>query len=254
MGYPHYSPLTHMAADYSFFHNSKTTKGEIVAHQTFGGSLLAKSFNMLWAQAIAVSDKGEADYFVMHHSDLAAEPGYVDRLLDLIQSKAADVVSVVVPLKAATGVTSTAIGVDDRFRAGRRLTLHELHANGFPRTFSNADLGHPDKPLLINTGLFIADLSRPWVRKENANGSLASAFSIDDEIRKIDGIYTVGVEPEDWRFSRYLYREGAKVYATTEIRVTHFGEGRYPNTTAWGSHRSDEDCRADWEGIEIANC
>lgn len=226
-------------------------------------SLLANGFNQALAHASQMRDAGLIRYFAMCHADIVPEPGFMDKLFGLIRETQADVVSVVVPIKnapldkgdVATGpdgrmyrmmvqataegdpseATSTAIDGEDQWRPARRLSLTDLR--NAPETFSGEDIGAPGR-LLVNTGLWIADLFGEWatrIKEVNGVETLACAFSINDQIavrRNDDGSaeYAAQVEPEDWRFSRYLNSIRAKVLATTAVSVNHLGTLGYTNT------------------------
>jgi hypothetical protein len=220
-------------------------------------SLLAKGFNMALAHALQLRDAGYVRYFAMLHADIVPEPGFLDKLFKLMQLTEADVISTVIPIKNAPqdghyvekdGVkhrimlhdneaTSTAIDEPDgKWQPARRLTLTELAALPVS-TFDAADLNCPGRALLVNTGLWIGDLFGEWAnRTVTVNGveELECAFSIDDRI-VVDRSgetpqYKTDVEPEDWRFSRYLHRIGAKVLATTDIHANHIGTVGFSNT------------------------
>lgn len=210
---PHYSSQIHVSAAAAFFVTA-STEGRVLCKKTYGGSLLAKSFNTLWAAAL--NTKGSR-YFVMQHSDVAPEIGFVDKLCRLIAAHRADVISVVLPIKDRRGLTSTAIDGDDKFYPLKQLSIEEVKA--LPPVFDASDAGHPGKPLLVNTGCFIADLQKPWAKDV--------VFSIDDCIKEVQGQFCVGVAPEDWQFSRFVASRRGKVMATTSIAAEHFGEHSY---------------------------
>lgn len=247
VGMPHYSSQVHIAAAYGLFVGASTGGAcEIVDRQSYGGSALAKSFNMLWAQALALNEAGRCDWFAMLHADIGPEDNWVDNLIGIALANDADVVSVVMPLKSSKGLTSTGIdNPNEPYEPYRRLTMREVHER-LPATFSAADLGHPDKALLINTGCFVARLDRDWCRATDSEGNLLSTFSLHDRIKRINGKWNVGMNPEDWRWSRMLHAAGAKVFATTSIQATHFGEVGYSNGHGWGSFANDQETKS-WQ-------
>lgn len=244
LGMPHYSSQVHLAAAESFFVNAtRDDSVDVVCRETYGGSLTMKSFNMLWAKALRMHEAGLVRYFAMLHSDIGAERGWLDILVRLIQDHAADVVSVVAPLKHPDGITST--GIDDpldRYDPLKRFTMKEIA--GFPPTFNAEQAGFPNCCLLVNTGCFIADLDKDWAHETN-NGRLISSFQFKDCIREDGGDMQVCSESEDWIFSRMLHREHAKVLATTEVSITHFGEIGFSNQGAWGRCAVDPRSRAE---------
>jgi hypothetical protein len=141
---------------------------------TMGCSLLCKGFNELWTLALNNQAELGFTHFAMLHSDIVPEDGWLDLLVDEQQRTGADVVSCVSPLKSGEGLTSTAIDGDGEWNLSRRLTMREVMK--LPETFGVEDCGVPDcspssphwnpnRRLLVNTGCWIADLSKPWVRQ-----------------------------------------------------------------------------------------
>jgi hypothetical protein len=197
-------------------------------------SLLAAGFNNFWCTAI----NEQYDYFAMLHADVAPQDGWLDVLVDEIERTQADLISVVIPIKDHYGLTSTAIGdIGSTWRPRRRLTMREVH--DLPETFDAKTAGYPDGVLLINTGCFIADLSKPWCRATKADGTAEFFFTINDRITCRDGLFETEVESEDWFASRTLHRLGAKVLATRKVALSHRGNGEYTNTAPWGTLAKD---------------
>lgn len=216
-----------------------------------GNSLLARTFNDIWHSSLQIKKKQRPDvtHFAMLHADVVPEPGWIDILVDEIERTGADMVSCVVPIKDSKGLTSTAIeDPDDQWDVLRRLTMHEVHR--LPETFGIRDTGYDDgRALLVNTGCWIADLSKPWVHDV--------CFTIRDHIRHpgepgyppdtgsdLDGAPQVCVVSEDWGLSHWLHHEcGATVLATRRVKLTHHESGSahgYPNYPAWGEWQVDE--------------
>lgn len=196
----------------------------------FACSLLAHGFNRLWCQAL----HEKYDYFFMLHADVEPCEGWAAILLEELQANDADVVSAVVRIKDNHGIVSTGIGIPgDPYRLLKRFTLKELKQ--LPKTFTAEDAGHPGYPLLVNTGCWVADLSKPWCRATDASNRLKTFFTINDEIvyDSEQDIYKILVEPEDWHFSRRLYEAGAKVMATKAVSCEHTGPKQWS---------TDEDC------------
>lgn len=192
-------------------------------------SLLAYGFNLLWSMALNRRDK--ITHFVMLHADVVPELDWLPKLYGEIERLKADVVSVVIPLKEDSGITSMAIGdMTSDWQILKRLTLREVHQ--LPETFDADDAGYGARPLLVNTGLFIADMRRRWVTNVH--------FEILDRIVKKDGKYEAQTVSEDWRFSRWLWELGAKVYATRKVSVLHAGIANFPNSPAWGTKETDD--------------
>jgi hypothetical protein len=188
----------------------------------------------------------------MLHSDvIPVEPGFIGIMLHHLRQAGADVLSAVMPIKDDKGLTSTAL-LPDSACAGwktdpvrrRRLTLRE--AEKLPVTFDAHDVATlfnprnaPDRResaldpcLLVNTGLMLVDLSKPWVEQAH--------FQINDLVyRRPDGRFDADVEPEDWFFSRRAHQLGARVCATRAVKAQHAGRVNYPNHGAWGAWATD---------------
>lgn len=190
------------------------------------GSWITKNFNCCLANAL--NSRPSATHFCLLHDDVVPQhPDWLKKLLDISLKFKADVLSVVVPLKAQLGLTSTALDeqvkdYDQRYRV-RRLTMKEV----FKRepTFT-------DPNLLLNTGLMLIDIRKPWI--ENC------WFEFVDRIEKMgDKFIDVGMS-EDWNFSRKAREMGASLWATREISVRHIGGGEFPNDQPWGIMETDE--------------
>lgn len=202
-----------------------------VNHQMRGGSLLAKNFNVLWCTLLNTLGKpNQPDYFAMLHSDVAAEPGWLDKLVELLEETRLDLLSVVIPIKSQHGLTSTAIERDDgcTWRVKRRLTMHEVFE--LPEVFTSEDVGGP---LLVNTGCWVAKVGE-WCREVS--------FTINDHIiqHPDTGQYQAFTEPEDWFFSRECRKIGLEIGSTRAVRVAHDGDASYRNDQPWGTQRWDE--------------
>lgn len=198
------------------------TKGdvEIAEHPACSSSLLPSSFNMVLACALDLRDAGRATHMAMCHSDLQAPAGWLDKLWAEMQYHGADFLSVVVPIKNASGDTSTAIGrADDPWTIDRYVRLEDV--NTLPPTFGPRDVCGPGEVLLVNTGLWLSDLRRPfWDSFVEREGG----FNLHSRIvRREDGSRRVQTRPEDWELSRHMHREGARYLATWKVEVRHEG-------------------------------
>jgi len=192
-------------------------------------SILTRAFNLLYAHALNERKNGTT-HFCLLHDDVVPQPLWLDEMMRVMHKHQADVLSVVIPIKNEKGLTSTALDVgigdeDPRWRV-KRLTLREIY-NEYQPTFTH-------EKLLVNTGLMLVDLQKPWV--ENV------WFAFEDKIisdPKVPGDFkAVGVS-EDWFFSRRARELGAKLYATREISVLHSGSADYSNSSMWGSLGED---------------
>lgn len=192
-------------------------------------SILTRAFNLLYAHALNERKNGTT-HFCLLHDDVVPQPLWLDEMMRVMQKHQADVLSVVIPIKNGKGLTSTAldvgIGDEDPHWRVKRLTLTEIY-NEYEPTFTH-------EKLLVNTGLMLVDLRKPWV--ENV------WFAFEDKIvpdPNVPGDFkAVGVS-EDWFFSRRARELGAKLYATREIPVSHSGSADYSNASIWGSLGED---------------
>lgn len=235
---PHHADVVHYKAAQSF--HLEATEGacryRCYAIQT---SLLARGMNVLWAQALELADRGEFTHFAMLHSDIAAEKGWLDKLMAEMEKHDAQVMSAVSPLKDGRGLTSTGVGEPDPWGPVRRLTMAEV--GQLPETFGRADVTEElDQVLLVNTGCMLVDVRGGWCRETNGeNGDALVYFTIKDRVVREGDRWMVKVRPEDWNFSRMAARQGARVMATQAVKLEHLGGFAYPNHLAWGSWDTD---------------
>ena len=213
-------------------------------------SLLAHGFNSAWCAALtAMEDGTQLDYFSMLHSDVEPvppsrpdEPYWLNVLIDELERTKADVLSCVVPIKDPRGVVSTAVAGDTPWNPLFRLTMQQVMM--LPETFSAADLGHPDRALLVNTGCWIARAGK-WMYD-------FPGFTINDRLVRtqvatpegVKAVWRPEVEPEDWFASRWFANRGMKVLATRKVKVNHVGVMRYGNDGGWGELAFDRDLDA----------
>ncbi|MGD0781228.1 MAG: hypothetical protein ABSA30_00050 [Candidatus Aminicenantales bacterium] len=225
-------------------------------------------FNSLWANALNLAAAGEATHFAMLHADVAPQEGWLDILADELDRLQADLVSAIVPLKDARGVTSSGIGDPcDPWHPLKRFTMRELFAGEapnpkseirnkseiqnpkskiLPETFDAADAGFPGGILLHNDGCMMADLRNPIFRQENPDGTLIADFQFPRQVYRdlSDGLLHVRGESEDWYFSRKLHELGARTYVTRKVRLVHVGSHAWTNAVAWGTYEHDQDTKA----------
>lgn len=184
-------------------------------------SLLASGFNQLLIAATERHKQGLADFFLLLHADIIPIDAdtWLDDLMDARRDVKAQVLSAVVPIKDARGITSTALESESLW-APRRLTMKEIYDR--PETFTDPDL-------LVNTGMLLIDLRKnDWIDRV--------CFTIRDAIIELpDGRRVAGVQPEDWDFSRQAKALGATLWATRKVRLVHKGAFPYPNFSVWGN-------------------
>jgi hypothetical protein len=244
-------------------------EGVQVDRRIFECSLLARGFNQAWCTALSA----EYDYFVMLHADIVPQPGWLEKLIELIETTSYRMISAVVPLKSPLGITSTGVGfLDNWYGIRKRLTMQEVFR--LPETF---DITHlyaagilppAENPavedvLLVNTGCFIANLTASYAfHTLDGDGALIHHFRIEDRVlvrsaqevwkeTRLRGVpmetiansqdsrqqYLVETIPEDWGFSRTMAAYNIPYAATRAVRVNHLGTTSFHNFAPWGVER-----------------
>lgn len=217
-----------------------------------GSSLANLNFNRLWAEALNKRQEWGHTYFAMAHSDIKAEDGWIDTMIDLMTRHAADVMTAIIPLKSEHGLTSTGI-MDQEDGRTRRFTMTE--AMGMPETFSIRDTLLPKAVLAVNNGLFVCRFDQLWIEE-------LTGFGCDDSIvLGEDGVYRAHTVGEDWRWAKWLstQRVGGchpgsrplKVMATRKVKVWHHGSSDYDNLSGWGTWETDMEAGALDGGHEV---
>ena len=232
---PHYGQVCSELIS-SLFNSAREGSPTRVFLHSRGSSALTFNFNQLWADALNRRDEGFT-HFAMLHSDLSPEPGWIDDLLDELQKHQAAVVSTVIPIKDQRGVTTTAFGKAGTIEVIKRLTIRE--ARRLPKTFTAAEAGFPENPLLINTGCWICDLRQPWV-DEFPGFTIVDGLYRDPATKKL----TAKFFSEDWYFGLWLAGKGLKVCATTAVKLGHHGNATYRNDFDWGVETDEGDAEA----------
>jgi hypothetical protein len=195
--------------------------------QTSQCSLLANNFNRLWCAALNQRKERELTHFAMHHADLASKELWLDKMLEEMDRVNADILSAIIPLKDARGLTSTAMMQPGTLKI-QRLTMTEVYNR--PTTFG------PDKDriLLVNSGLWICKLTDQWIEQ-------FPGFCVQDCVTKQpDGTFAASSFSEDWNFSKWAYEKSLRVFATRIIPVTHFGGFQFKNDHIWGTETTDK--------------
>lgn len=212
-------------------------------------SVLPQTFNALLAQALDLRDdpQNQVTHLAMIHTDIEPEPWWLDKLLAVMAETGADVVSAVVPIKDRHGLTSTGcIDAADPSRLVRRLTLREVHGS-LPESFGAEDLeglAGPNQLLMVNSGLMLLDLRRPWAYAVDEQNHLRVRFRFETRIerkRMPDGRWRhfANSESEDWLFSQDLAALGGKVVATRAVRLSHYDGGTAYANDDWGDWETD---------------
>jgi hypothetical protein len=198
---------------------------EVVHAVTCKGSLLPFVFNQLFAEALNKRDEGAVGYFAMLHDDIEPTPGWLNRLWRLMRTRGDVVVSSVVSIKEPERTrTSTAIGDRrDVFRIHRYVNTSDRP--GMPATFSTKDVARNENEfLLINTGVWLADLS--WPGWNNFQFEFLDRILTNED----SGRRQAFCVSEDWLMSRYLDQHDAPYSATWDFPVKHYGP------SDWNSH------------------
>ncbi len=205
-------------------------RGVNVAKTQFhSSSLLTACFNSLWCEALNSRRSLDLTHFCMNHDDVIPEDGWIGKLYYEMKKANADIISCVIAIKDPRGLSSTAV-VDPATKVMRRLTLHECMK--LPTTFTAADMGLPDHHLLINTGLWMCDFTKPWVEEV--------VFQQRDRNVFKDGVWKTQPFSEDWVFSNWACERGLKLAATNAIQIKHQGIMEYPNFADWGAWKTDQ--------------
>jgi len=202
-------------------------------------SLLARGFNYLYSEALNGRKQYGYTHFAMVHSDVGPEHGWLAKMITEQQRLDCGILSAVIPIKTKQGFTSTGV-YDPATQNIERLKLR--YTLQLPLTFGREDVTSSDKMLVVNTGLLLIDIRKPFVdATEEIEGCkfLKCHFEIKDSILvQDDGTYDPRGLSEDWHYSVMAAREGATIYATHKIEVTHYGRYGFKNTKeyfdSWG--------------------
>jgi GT2 family glycosyltransferase len=219
-------------------------------------SLLTVNCNILWAMALNAYEAKQADWFALIHSDVQPEPFWIDRLIAEADAHRADLMSAVIAIKNDRGLTSTAIS-DPNDDGGKfiRLTTSQVRHPSFPVTFdgdlavqalrslpANLRLEAPTGArLLCNTGCIVCRLG-PWCDPRKVYFDEVTRFE------RINNQWKPFIRSEDWFFTGQAVAAGAKLMATTTLKVSHLGLTSFPNDQAWGSPLDDEGL-AQWDAL-----
>lgn len=186
-------------------------------------SVAPVGFNSLFGQALIDRDEGLITHFAMIHSDIDPCIGWLDILWHEMRAHQATLMAAVITIKddLVDPFTSTAVGVaDDPWPIRRRIKISERWCT--PETFGAEHVCEEGEVLLVNTGLWLADLRHPcWDEFEG--------FNVHSRIVKVGKGRRVDLRPEDWELSRFLHARGVKYMATWKPEVNHRGMLSWPN-------------------------
>lgn len=185
--------------------------------------MLGYTFNNLWKDALNLRADG-CTHFAMIHSDVEADDWWLDTLWDIIHERNADMVSAVISLKDGEQNTSTGIQAREGGQI-RKLNFKEVWK--LPETFSARDVDPTGNSVLaLNTGLWIADIHKPWV-DEKVGNELVFSWTSRGGIRYVNGEYESWVHSEDYIVTPELGRRGCVMLATKAVTPGHWGWVRF---------------------------
>ncbi len=190
------------------------------------------AYDTTWAAAINLYNEGEITHFCRLDCDVVpTHHNWLGVLIGELKKHDADIMSAVVPLKDERGFTSTSVDdTGDKWNP-RIITMTEVMDR--PETFT-------DPRILVNTGLYVVDLSKPWVHAMNEDGSLACSHHMRNKIvQGASGRWEPRMRSEDWELSRDMRKIGAtRQYATRKVHLFH-EQPQYRNWEAWGTCQND---------------
>lgn len=207
--------------------HSAGTKHVVAQMKIRSISMLTLCFNELWCDALNAEPR--ADVFCMMHDDVIPANGWLDTMIDELESTGADILSAVIPIKDLRGMSSTAV-MDKDTGYVRRISMTE--SVSLPQTFDTKMAGYDNHHMLINTGLWVCRLGQHWNKEV--------CFTVRDRIiHGPDGKFYAQGMSEDWMFGLWASKRGLKVMATTKVPVKHSGNFEFPSGK-WGNWKTDE--------------
>jgi hypothetical protein len=195
--------------------------GSTLADMHYGsatGSLLTFNCNRLLAMAYNLAIEGKVHFFAMLHADVVPPMGWVDTLIEEMLKHNADLVSVVIPLRNASGETSTAKETPGDGWTPTRFNMERV--SKLATTF-RAD------GLLVNTGCCLFRLHnrlKQWLKPYPVCFEQRDRIAVDDK----EETYYAQCVSEDWGFSRMVHARGGRIWATTAVKLYH-GKPQYSN-------------------------
>ena len=195
------------------------------------------NFNAAWCTALNSNPRPE--YFIMHHADVMAEPGWMDKLLDIIRDTDADVISCNIAIKDDSEELSTAVFHTNPDGTHRIQRLRNDEVSQLPETFTMnmVDVKFPQKygggKLLLNTGLWICkfknakivDIGMPDGQKLRGPWIEYFYFRMTDVIVRNGNKFEPQGMSEDWQAGLDWDAMGLDYRATSAIKINHFGNG-----------------------------
>lgn len=213
-----------------------------------GSSALPHNFNELWCQALNGRETHGVTHFAMLHSDTWVEPGWLGKLLAILQGRPEPLVSVVSPIKSDHGLTCVALDTD--YWAPRKLSMNEIM--DLPPTFGQEAittevLGDPIGKLLVGAGAWLADIRprgmpQPDPKDDELLDWAGSCwFEFKDKVHqdKESGLFTSVFANESWNLHRQMAAMGIGVLSTREVELHHYGTQRWVNNRRWGTVKTE---------------
>jgi len=175
--------------------------------------LITVTRNEMWHEAVTRARAEKITHFVFLDADTApTDPEWLGDVLREMARVDATVLGVVVPLKGPGDLVNVAHDAPGDLWEVPRPNLSWADLGDRPPTWTSPDL-------LIGTGLLAVDL-----RKATTSWAPYIKFHVQDEVAgPCSGHPQVASVSEDWDFCRQVRKHGEQVYATTAIKVRHWG-------------------------------
>jgi hypothetical protein len=221
LGVPFYDKIHHkVIASWRRSHNPKGPNK--VSDWISQNSFPMMNFNDIWCYGLNGRKTHGFDRVMMQHADVVPlNPCWVDIAVRELAESGADLMGFVLPIKDERSLSSTML-IDEETSNTRQLTMEEILE--LPKRFDSSEF--PGYQLCVGTGLWIADITKPWAEKV--------WFDTPSRIVKHeDGTFHAQTVSDDFFFSRWLHRLGAKVMASRALTVAHVGDFDYRNDQAW---------------------
>jgi hypothetical protein len=206
-------------------------------------SIPDRNFNMHWCEALGARDRGDATHWLKYDPDISVNVEFfIDEMVSVMESRRADIVSAITPIKDPTFNGLTSLAIDNETGAGwgieRRLTMDEVF--DLPETFGNEIC--PGRRLLVNNSLLLVDLRGDWCDnpevKWHTENSIGRIIDTEGKIKR-----KVMCVPQDWYFSRVAQDAGASIVATRRISLEHYSTTPlgFTSSRPWGTWKYDQE-------------
>jgi hypothetical protein len=199
----------------------------------------------LLVSALNARRENKTDMLAMLHQDVAPDKWWIDTLVKEKETKGVSFISVMNAMKDIRGLLSCGVGNpfnDPWMGLDFRFTAREVQT--MPETFTAADIGYADRPIMHNNGCILFDLRDERFFSEFEDGSLKVCWDFPKKILpdETGKLYAQAIS-EDWWLSWMLYQIGIPTAITRKVR-THHGVGQeFPNDQAWGIWEHDQEAQ-----------